>query len=182
MYYMKQQITLDKLKKAAEQFAKREYNLSLTIPIEVNNRLKKTLGRYLENEKGDPLRIDISGRLLTYAHYLIALGVVKHEVVHYALNKLNKPAKDGEDYFERELERLNLPSSTNQKRVILYVGEKYVFNCSNCNKELTSTIKNSKQNPHLYRSSCCNKQLKFKKTIVCDGTAEGVCLFLNRSS
>lgn len=176
---MQQQITLDYLTNVARNFINNEYNIDLNIPIKINNRLRRTLGRYLENQSGKPSHIDLSNKLFIYAHQAVAIGVVKHEVLHYALKKLNKPSKDGEPYFERELERLQLPSSTNPNRSIMYVGKKYVFHCSKCHQELVSTIKRVKQKPNSYRSSCCKQRFIYSKTIICDGTHNGICLFLN---
>lgn len=166
------QISLDQLIQKAKQFTKKQYNVELDIPIRINNRLKITLGRYRETNFGQPMQIDIAGKLLTYAHKNVAIDVVKHEAVHFALSKLNKPYHDGDDYFENELIRLNLPSSTRKDRSLLFVGQKYIFHCKQCKNQLITTIKRVKVSTKHYMSSCCNSPLQYVETIICDGTKQ----------
>lgn len=173
-----EQKQLNKLESIAKQFIKDEYKLDLDIPIKINSRFKTTLGIYRETHSGIPVQIEIAKRLLQYANKRVIIGVIKHEIVHLALKKLNKPYKDGDDYFEQELERLNLPSSVNKERSIAYVGEKYIFICQQCKRKLTTTIKKVKQKSKLYISPCCRSGLKYVKTTICDGTHNGVCRFL----
>lgn len=172
-------LKLEKLVQIAKQFTKEEYNLKLDIPIKINNRLKTTLGRYRATRTGEPKQIDVSGKLLTYADDRVAISVIKHEAVHFALNKLNKPYRDGEPYFENELIRLNLPSSTKRERAILFVGEKYIFHCKQCKRHLQTSIKRVKNKTNSYKSKCCNSEIQYVKTVISDGTDDGKCLFLN---
>lgn len=175
-----QQMTLERLKQIAQQFTEDEYNIKLNIPIKLNNRLKTTLGRYRETKAGKPIAIDISSKLLKYADKRVAIGVVKHEAVHYALRQLNKPYNDGDHYFEKELRRLNLPSSVHKERSVLFVGEKYIFHCKQCHRQLMTSIKRVRNEVERYVSPCCRRELQYTETVICDGTDKGKCLFLNK--
>lgn len=173
-----EQIKLQQLKEIAQQFIKNEYNMELDIPIKINGRFKTTLGSYRETYAGKPVQIDIAKRLLQYADERVTAGVIKHELVHFALKKLNKPYKDGDEYFERELERLKLPSSVNKERSIQYVGEKYVFKCKKCDKQLLSSIKKVRNETKSFISPCCKSSIRYVKTTIHDGTDNGICKFI----
>lgn len=175
---MRNEITLQQLINIAKQFTQDEYKVEFNIPVKINNRLRRTLGRYRETRTGKPIQIDLSGKLLTHAHEQVAIGVMKHEAVHYALKKLNKPYNDGDEYFEKELRRLKLPSSINKKYSVLFVGEQYIFKCIKCNRQLMTTIKKVERESNSYLSSCCQSKLSYVRTIICDGTDNGSCLFL----
>jgi len=171
------EITIEQLTNIAKQFTLNEYNIELDIPIVINNRLKSTLGRYKFTKKGNPIQIDISGKLLSLANRQVAIGVVKHEAVHFALGKLGKPNRDGDPYFEKELIRLGIPSSRNRDRAVKFVGEKYVFECKKCKRNISTTVKKVMRENELYLSSCCHSRLQYVETIIGDGTKNGVYLF-----
>jgi len=172
-------ISLEKLRLIAKEFTREQYGLELTIPIKQNNRLKTTLGRFCLTRQGEAYQIDISNKLLKYAHKQVAIGVVKHEAVHFALHFLEKPYRDGDLYFEEELKRLQLPSSTHKERSIAFVGKTYIFSCSHCQNVLKSTIKKVKAHYKQYVSSCCQESILYEWTEIGDGRLESKCLFLN---
>lgn len=56
--------------------------------------------------------------------FSIVVPTLSHELVHYALFKLGKGHRDGQNDFEKELERIGLPSNYNQKYMGIYVSRK----------------------------------------------------------
>ena len=159
-----EKLSLDELRDYASYFLERNYNVTLEIPITQNNRLTRSLGRYIHTIAGEPKGIQLSGRLLRYGTNNVIIDVLKHELIHYALHILGKPYKDGQPYFENELRKHGSPS-TNTKRVGIY----YVIQCTRCeNKSLTKTksvIKNIKN----YRSRCCHSDLIHVGNVIYDG-------------
>lgn len=58
--------------------------------------------------------------------FSLVVPTLSHELVHYALFKLGKGYKDGQEDFEKELERLNLPSNYHRKIRSIHVARKDV--------------------------------------------------------
>ena len=56
--------------------------------------------------------------------FSIVVPTLSHELVHYALFKLGKKYGDGQNDFEKELERIGLPSNYNQKYMGINVSRK----------------------------------------------------------
>lgn len=50
----------------AEDFLLENYQLTLTIPIEINGRLKRRMGRFHFTRDGEPVKIDLSKNLIEY--------------------------------------------------------------------------------------------------------------------
>lgn len=56
--------------------------------------------------------------------FSIVVPTLSHELVHYALFKLGKGHRDGQNDFEKELERIGLPSNHNRKFMAINVSRK----------------------------------------------------------
>lgn len=56
--------------------------------------------------------------------FSIVVPTLSHELVHYALFKLGKGHRDGQNDFEKELERIGLPSNYNRKFMAIHVFRK----------------------------------------------------------
>jgi hypothetical protein len=56
--------------------------------------------------------------------FSIVVPTLSHELVHYALFKLGKGHRDGQNDFEKELERIGLPSNQNRKFMAINVSRK----------------------------------------------------------
>ncbi|MER2008825.1 MAG: SprT-like domain-containing protein [Psychrobacillus sp.] len=90
------------LKDMCEYFVQNAYGVELDIPVLINNRLKRSLGRFIE-KAGKAYRIEFSGMLLTNGTEEQIMSVLKHECIHYALFKLGRNHRDGQEDFENEL-------------------------------------------------------------------------------
>lgn len=152
---MRQLFTEKQLSDYATSFLKEHFNISLHIPIIRNNRLRSTLGRYVMDSHGAPIRIELSGNILTYGTKETIIGVLKHECIHYAYHVQGKNMQDGNPDFELALKHFNAPSTETLK-----VGKYYVYECEQCKKIGESRLKRLVARPSNYRTSCCRAQLR----------------------
>jgi len=138
----------------AASFLKTHFNINLTIPIKRNNRLRSTLGRYVMNSEGKPLRIELSGTVLVYGSEETIIGVLKHECIHYAYHITGKNMHDGNPHFELALQKFDAPSTETLK-----VGKYYTYECEICHQLGESRLQRLAKYPEQYRTSCCKGRL-----------------------
>lgn len=150
--------TENMLQQFAEQFLQKNYGITLTIPVKINNRLRTTLGRYVYSSTGTPIKIELAGSVITYGTKETIHNILKHECIHFAFHKLNKKMEDGDPCFEAELIKHNAPSTHSLK-----VGKFYIFQCEKCSKKSETNIKNVKKYPQKYRTTCCSARLNIVK-------------------
>src|SRR5690625_6577065 len=93
---------IEALKDIANDFLLTYYQVPLEIPIERNNRLRTTQGRYVMKHDGTPLRIDLSGSTLDYGKEEAIIGILKIECIHYELHNLKISFKDDTLIIEYE--------------------------------------------------------------------------------
>lgn len=160
---------IEQVRQIATTFLQRTYGIKLTIPIERNNRLRTTQGRYVMNHNYTPVRIDISGHTLDYGTDEAITGIIKHECIHYALHMLHKPYKDGTDYFEAELKKYGAPATGT-----CFIGKVYTFTCNNCGKESETRRKQLKLTPKKYLTTCCGAKLTWTGEKIYDGSSKVV--------
>ena len=145
------------LESFAREFLKESYGLDLEIPVSINGRLKSTYGRFIyDGATKNPLRIEIGKNYIDYQEWERVVGVLKHELIHYALFMQNLPFEDGHPVFEAELKKHDSPSTGNIK----YRGKVVVYVCSGCGHEFKRKRRYSKNST--YVSGCCNKPIEFK--------------------
>lgn len=144
----------------ANEFLRNEYDLGLEIPIKINNRLSKSLGRYIMMKSYDtgrlrPHSIEISGKIIKYDTKDFVLDTLKHELVHYALFRKGAPYNDGDTFFENELKRLGITGTdtTTSKT------PKHYYKCGGCGNQYTSRRRFNTSN---YVSSCCKKRYEYE--------------------
>ena len=152
---MRKLFTEKQLTDFATSFLKDHFDITLHIPIIRNNRLRSTLGRYVIDSNDIPIRIELSGNVLTYGNKETIIGVLKHECIHYAYHVQGKNMHDGDPEFELALKRFNAPSTETLK-----VGKYYVFECEQCKKVGESRLKRLAVHPSNYRTSCCKAKLR----------------------
>lgn len=95
--------TVDGMNRYFREFVQSAYGFTPTIEIKLNNRLKRSMGRYAYTRSDEPLYIDVAGYVAEHGSYDLIAGIIKHEAIHYALHTLGKPFSDGHPYFEAEL-------------------------------------------------------------------------------
>lgn len=119
--------SLEALRREADEFLQTCYGLELHIPILVNRRLKRVLGRFAL-KGGRPFAIELSADLLQYQERHVIVDVLKHECIHYACYMLGKPYRDGAPDFERELMRHGVAKTG----TYAYKGKQHLFQCVEC--------------------------------------------------
>lgn len=106
-------LSINEMEKYAQKFLSKNFNLELTVPISLNNRLTRSLGRFiykrsqLKNIK-EPLGIEISSKFLKYNSNEDVLDTLKHELIHYALFMLDEPFLDHDKKFIETCKKLGV--------------------------------------------------------------------------
>ena len=87
-----------------KSFLLNEYNVDLPeLTLKINNRLSRTLGRYIVTPNMFNDRIELSGKLIRHGSDQEVISVLKHECIHCAMYRLDRPFDDGHEEFENEL-------------------------------------------------------------------------------
>lgn len=127
----------------AKRFLNDEYGIELKIPITIYDNCQDLLALFTwKNNPIVPHSIIFNSTELAASQHdnnkeqakIIINNILKHELVHYALCVLNKPFDDGTLEFEKELARLDIPSSfaTNQElRLTKNTPSFYAFHFKN---------------------------------------------------
>ena len=149
----------------AEQFLQTAYQLQLDIPIERNNRLRTTQGRYVVKQDRTPVKIELSGNTLDYGTEEAIIGVLKHECIHYALFEKQQPYRDGHPVFEAELKRHGVLGTGK-----VLIGKFHVLKCKNCGKTSLTSKKRTIAHPEDYRTVCCQSTFDIVDEQIYDGT------------
>lgn len=155
-----------KLTKYASEFLENEYGLELAIPIKFNGRLSKSVGRFRYNDYHNrAVEIELSKKhtiLAVMTNTLDAIfGVLKHELIHYALFEKDLPYYDSDLYFQNECKRHNAPLRHDG----YYIRQ--VYHCENGHL----ITRGRKFNENNY--SCnCGASIRFTKTAIYRGKKE----------
>ncbi len=144
---------------------------TFSIPVYLNNRLTKTLGRvvYIANKNKEITSIkcmEISTRFLTYGSYEEVKKVIAHEWSHYYLNKTTKVSHGHDSMFNRLAEEMG--GNTGRSIEIKDLPKKeYKYNvyCSKCGELIAQYYRAGKfvQHPELAKSKCCNSSIIVKE-------------------
>ena len=165
-------MNVEQLTELAERFLEETYGLSLDIPIEINGRLRRSLGRYCTTIDYEPLRIEIARYLIEYGTEFAILDTLKHELVHYAMHLLGRPFDDGHPEFEAELRRLGIHSTNT-----LAVGKRYIMKCDECGEVSETGIISHIKKPQHYRTKCCKSSYTYIGDAIYDGESRQEVLF-----
>lgn len=113
--------TIEELEDYVRRFLKENYGVRLHIPVRLNGRLTRVLGRF-RHKDGVAHALEFNKKFFENGKEDDIIGVIKHESIHYALYETARPYKDGTPYFENELVKHNAPST----KIIRYRFEKNV--------------------------------------------------------
>lgn len=147
-------LTIEELTEIAREFLRVNYGLALEIPIQRNNRLRRAMGWYMATWDDEPLRIEIAGKAMEYGANEYIIGILRHELIHYALDVKGEPNDDGHPHFEAELQKHGAPT-TNTSRVGPYV----VYNCANCGCDNATDDTRVLKHPKIFATICCDAEL-----------------------
>ncbi len=146
-----------------------EFGYELDVPIEINSRLKSTLGRVKFSRVGKnciPIKIEFSKELFHYSHDDIE-DVIRHEMAHYFVLKDTK-INHGHNAIWKSWAiklgcrpRATIKVNDKQVRNQSEVKYKYLVRCSKCTQIVGRYKRVSKviKHPSRYRSKCCNEKI-----------------------
>ena len=130
-------------------------NDTFNIPVELNGRLTRTLGRVTQMQAGKiwkSTKMEISKALLATATDESVEAVIDHEWAHYYVTKSTGEYHGHDSAFKRVCAMIGCTNDGTQTRVERTVSEsamyKYVVRCNNCNEDIAfytrmcSTLKN----------------------------------------
>ena len=147
----------NQLVEEGKQFLSEEFGLTLGIPIKLNGRLKSTLGRF-RSRGGSRYRmpIDIELAKVTLQNgYDVALDVLKHELIHYALYELEIPNSDNDREFIQACKERNVSLT----RTIQVKQSVAVYECPDCKAEILRRRKLASN--RRYTHTGCKTPLQF---------------------
>jgi SprT-like protein len=159
-------LTIEELTRHAKEFLRKNYDMDLTVPIVINHRLKKAMGRFVYYKTSKtPVAIQIAGYVIKYADKTVILDTLYHELIHYALFMQGTPFADGTDSFESELRRLGVSGAYTNR-----VGVHIACECPQCGKIYYTHNARVKKRPQSYLSVCCRSPIKIIGEKIFDGT------------
>ena len=150
-------LTTRQLLNYANSFLGENYGMTLSVPLKINGRLKRTVGYFKytverPTEYKEAKSVELSKIFVENNKKEIVLDVLKHELVHYALFMQGKPNSDGHPVFENELRRLGIVSQDTINKYNIK-SEVHVYECSNCGLKFHKT----RRLKHNGRYHCCGK-------------------------
>lgn len=166
--------TVNQLEKYASKFLKDNYQLEMSIPLELNGRMKRTCGwfkslRFKDGRTPIALKIELNKFFVENNEPVAVLDVLRHELVHYALFQQGKPNTDGHPVFEGELRRLGIVSQStiNKYEIKSKPVRKSVYQCATESCGRTYETARALSNGGRYHSCKCGGSLinKGKKVV-----------------
>lgn len=149
------QTKLEVLEEIAKDFLMEEFGIELNIPIEINGRLSRSLGRFVcYPSRKKSVKIELSKRLLEFYDDDEVVDTLRHECVHYALFELGKPYSDTDMFFINTCNRLDVGLTETTS----YKGLVHVYKCLGCQKEHESV---RRFNPTSYRCKTCKQGFEY---------------------
>lgn len=148
----KMKMTMGEIKGFADKFLRQEFGLRLEIPIKVNGRLTRSMGRFRYN----PLRaldIELAKVLVMYNTDEVVLDTLKHELVHYALYELGQPFDDSDAEFIEACQSRGIGLT----KTGTYNLPFHLYRCDTCDKEL---ISKTKRKGH-FLCKACKSDIKY---------------------
>ena len=146
----------------------REYGYSLKVPVEVNGRLKRSLGRVkfqIKRGKCYPEKIEFSRDFLEADNEKQIRETIAHEMAHYFVLLDTKKDHGHDRVWKSWAVRLGAKpkATTKWEATGLPAKEvKYIVVCSKCGKIIGRYTRAGKvvKNPAAYRSACCREPVK----------------------
>lgn len=142
----------------ARNFLRDEYEMDMSIPLVLNGRLKRSMGRFMYMREGNrPVRVEMNRDFVNNNDIDLILDVLKHELVHYALCYKGMDFSDGDSDFENELSRLGVISQKDVDKITIK-STKQVYDCKECNHRYT--MNRRLRNNGINHSCKCGGKLK----------------------
>lgn len=149
-------IILKKLNSDARDFLRKEYNMSLNIPIVISNKEPDYINGAFYYQENTPLNISLNERILKENSFNSIRGTLYHELIHYALFSKNLPFCDLDATFVEHCKSRQVPlygdtplgvelhnfkcSTHNQiilkRRSLLNILKIVNYHCNECDEKL----------------------------------------------
>ena len=158
-------ITMTQVTKMCRELADEIWGVELDVPVKLNNRLSKAMGRFKVTRQGQS--IEFAGKLLKEYPLDEVKSVVKHELTHYVLYNKGEPWRDGQPHFEKELKRIGATSNFGENRLKARGTYELVeLECCNCGgyagrqtpRKATNLVNKSMKGGIV--SMCCHSRIK----------------------
>lgn len=149
------------LQSYAEDFLRKNFDLSLDVPLRISKRMKSKLGVFsIKYNKNEILSSEI---VLSYNFVInndkdAVLDVLYHECVHYALFKKRMPFRDSDPEFINTLERLGISKT----RSYQYKGQSYLYECRKCGYRFSKNMKGYEKR---YMCARCRGKFLYRGTV-----------------
>ena len=136
-----------------------EKNVKFNIHIQINNRLKTTLGRIKCTENGVPYLMEISGNMIKTCSRKTVEETVKHEWAHWYSYILTGECHGHDKVFRNICADIKCEHNASRNNVE-YLQEKeeiykYIVKCKGCGQEFYYHRQgNVVKNPENYRCKC----------------------------
>lgn len=135
------------------------YNFN--IPVKINKRLTRTLGRVLFLLQGNytiPQSMEFSYKLLETGESETIEEVIKHECAHYLVHVETHKNHGHDKVFKEMCARINCSFDTTSTHVAAYTDNtyKYIVTCNSCKKIVGKYYRAGKivKYPSNYRCKC----------------------------
>ena len=141
----------------ANKFLTKNYGLTLKVPLTLNGRLTRAMGRVAANH-GSPQYIEIAKvacvDALIKEDNTMLYGVLYHECIHYAHMIKGIPSYDDDPEFIEACNRLGAPLSGNLGILTLV----HVYQCENKHPLMSKT---KRRNIHRLQCGACGGSIKY---------------------
>lgn len=162
--------TLLKVKKELQEISDK-YDDTFSIPVSINGRLTKTLGRVMHKRVLDdifPESMEISKQLLETTTDADIIGVIKHEWAHYYITKITKENHGHDVMFKALCAEIGTHGTTSIKvETIVAIESKYELICPCCGKTVARYTRKCKTTEAskvgLVTSKCCNAKVGLRQ-------------------
>ncbi|KKK35378.1 hypothetical protein WN59_00650 [Salinicoccus sediminis] len=128
------------LKRHADEFLERNFDMPLGVPLRISSRMKSRLGAFqVKYIRGGDVKTEIvmSHEFIVHNSEEAILDVLYHECVHYALYTQDKPYRDSDALFISTLDRLGI----SRTRTYAYKGRSHLYECRRCRYRFSKNIK-----------------------------------------
>ena len=163
-------MTLEQIIQICKQLSE-QHNDVFDIPVELNPRLKRTLGRVTSrriknSDNVEPVKMEIATYLAKDGSDEDITNVVKHEWVHYYLDKTTHINHGHDKLFKKICQEINCTGTTQTRVDSLddntkyemcltdQASHKYTIVCPHCKKVVGHRDRMCATLRHLYECSC----------------------------
>jgi len=130
-------MTLTEIKNMIAETCK-EQGVELIVPVEINGRLTRTLGRvvFLKSATGKctPTKIEFSKRLVETGSERDLKEVILHETAHYIVTVKTKEDHGHDNVFKTMCAKIGTSNDTTTTTLEAPISRKYEVRCQDCGK------------------------------------------------